>query len=237
MAVVDVAHEALIRNWSLLRQWISENREALRQQRRIESDAQEWLDNNKIKDYLLQGTKLAQAEDFLHNHGERISLSSLVWALIDASKAEQQQLEREAEERQQRELQQQIKARKAAQTITIIAVSFTLIVSAVGIFAFVQWNQANNAQKKTESAYIDVLRELCPAVDILDPTAAPGEIKVLDNEHAWKILANEGEQIFSMSRDYGDGKVIAVGHEAILSDLHKSSLFSEDRFRLAKSVK
>lgn len=63
-AIVDVAHEALIRNWSLLRQWLNENREALRQQRKIESGAQEWLDNANIKDYLLQGAKLAQAEDF-----------------------------------------------------------------------------------------------------------------------------------------------------------------------------
>ncbi|MBD0263341.1 MAG: hypothetical protein ICV78_11645 [Tolypothrix sp. Co-bin9] len=29
--VVDVAHEALIRNWTLLRQWINENRDKLRQ--------------------------------------------------------------------------------------------------------------------------------------------------------------------------------------------------------------
>lgn len=118
LAVVDVAHEALIRNWSLLRQWVTDNREALRQQRKIESSAQEWLDNGKIKDYLLQGVKLASSEDFVQNRGERISLSGLAQELIAASKAEQERLEREAEERQQRELQQQIKARLAAQTIT-----------------------------------------------------------------------------------------------------------------------
>ncbi|QLE53990.1 hypothetical protein FD724_39955 (plasmid) [Nostoc sp. C057] len=170
LAVVDVAHEALIRNWSLLRQWLNENREALRQQRKIESDAQEWLDNGKINDYLLQGVKLAPAEDFLLNHGERISLSGLARELIVVSQAERERLEQQAEERRQRELEaaqklaeesearskaeaearqlaeqraeQQVKARLAAQTTTKVAVGSTLIVSAVAIFAFTQWREA-----------------------------------------------------------------------------------------------
>ncbi|MBE8989097.1 caspase family protein [Nostoc sp. LEGE 12450] len=142
LAVVDVAHETLIRNWSLLRQWVTDNREALRQQRKIESDSQEWLDNGKIKDYLLQGAKLAQAEDFLLNHGERISLSGLARELIVASQVEQERLQQEVEERQQRELQQQIKARLAAQTTTKVAVGSTLIVSVIAIFAFTQWREA-----------------------------------------------------------------------------------------------
>lgn len=106
LAVVDVAHEALIRNWSLLRQWISQNREALRQQRKIESNAQDWQSNGKIQDYLLQGAKLAQAEDFWQNYGQRIFLSGLARELIAASQAERERVQTEVEERQQRELQQ-----------------------------------------------------------------------------------------------------------------------------------
>ena len=39
MAIVDVAHEALIRHWKLLRQWIEQNRDLLRQQQKIEAGA------------------------------------------------------------------------------------------------------------------------------------------------------------------------------------------------------
>jgi hypothetical protein len=42
MAMVDVAHEALIRHWRLLRQWIEQNRDRLRQQRKIEASAVAW---------------------------------------------------------------------------------------------------------------------------------------------------------------------------------------------------
>ena len=40
--VVEVAHEALIREWPTLRQWLSEDREGLRLHRRLTEDAQEW---------------------------------------------------------------------------------------------------------------------------------------------------------------------------------------------------
>ncbi|MBD2778651.1 caspase family protein [Iningainema tapete] len=134
-AVVDVAHEALIRNWLLLRQWVAENREALRQQRKIESEAQEWQDNSKGNDYLLQGAKLAQAEDFLPSYGEQISLSSLAQDLIAASRAERERREQVAEESRQRELQQERKARHAAQnTIALVSI--------VAIFAVGQWIKA-----------------------------------------------------------------------------------------------
>jgi WD40 repeat protein/energy-coupling factor transporter ATP-binding protein EcfA2 len=73
--VVDVAHEALIRHWPLLRQWVDENRSALRQKRVIEAAAQEWREKGKRGDYLLGGLKLAEAEGFLQNHAAALSLS------------------------------------------------------------------------------------------------------------------------------------------------------------------
>ncbi|MFT7549134.1 MAG: WD40 repeat protein, partial [Candidatus Azotimanducaceae bacterium] len=39
---VEVAHEALIRNWPLLRNWIDNNREILRFVRQLQEDAEEW---------------------------------------------------------------------------------------------------------------------------------------------------------------------------------------------------
>jgi hypothetical protein len=39
--VVDVAHEALIRHWARLRQWIEENREAIRIERKVEAAAKD----------------------------------------------------------------------------------------------------------------------------------------------------------------------------------------------------
>lgn len=73
--IVDVIHEALIRNWSMLRGWLEENREMLRRQRRIEQAAQEWHQAGQpaTEEYLLNGLRLRDAEDFLKLHAEELS--------------------------------------------------------------------------------------------------------------------------------------------------------------------
>lgn len=77
IAIIDVAHEALIRNWPKLRQWLDENRDLLRQQRRIEQAAEEWYEQShrQQKDYLLQGPQLYNAQTFMKRYGESFPLS------------------------------------------------------------------------------------------------------------------------------------------------------------------
>ncbi|WP_414572833.1 eIF2A-related protein, partial [Nostoc sp. CCY 9925] len=142
VTVVDVAHEALIRHWPRLRSWVSENREAIHFKRKIETEAQEWLDNGKNKDYLLRGLKLAQAEDFLKTYANRFPLSSLAQDLIVVSQAEHNYQTQQEEERRQRELQQERKARQAAQTRTLVALASTLFVTITAIFAVGKWREA-----------------------------------------------------------------------------------------------
>ncbi|QFS47058.1 pentapeptide repeat-containing protein [Nostoc sphaeroides] len=85
IAVVDVAHEALIRHWLLLRKWIEESRDILRQKRKIEAAAIEWRDRGKAKDYLLQGKRLREVEDFQKQQTENLRLSDLAAEFIQAS--------------------------------------------------------------------------------------------------------------------------------------------------------
>ena len=85
--VVDVTHEALIRNWSLLKDWINENREMLRRQRRIEATAQEWdaAGQSAKGEYLLQGLRLRDAEDFIHLYPQELSALAQQYVVISQS--------------------------------------------------------------------------------------------------------------------------------------------------------
>jgi len=74
---VEVVHEALIREWGLLRQWIDENRKKLIQKREIEDAAKRWQDSGKEKDYLLQGKPLIDARAFQKEQAEYLTLSVL----------------------------------------------------------------------------------------------------------------------------------------------------------------
>ncbi|EDX82830.1 caspase domain protein [Synechococcus sp. PCC 7335] len=84
-AIVDVAHEALIRHWRLLRQWIEQNRDLLRQQRRIEASTVTWQAREQARGYLLQGIPLAEAIQFREQQADAFPLSEAAKAFIKKS--------------------------------------------------------------------------------------------------------------------------------------------------------
>ncbi|NEQ50781.1 MAG: TIR domain-containing protein [Leptolyngbya sp. SIO3F4] len=89
-AIVDVAHEALIRHWRLLRQWIETNRDSLRQQRRIEASAETWQEHNHSKGYLLQGFPLKEARRFQKQQSDTFPLSDSAGIFLKKSIRQQQ---------------------------------------------------------------------------------------------------------------------------------------------------
>ncbi len=60
----EVAHEALIREWPSLRDWLEEDREGLRLHRHLTEAAGEWLARGKDPADLYRGTRLAQVEEW-----------------------------------------------------------------------------------------------------------------------------------------------------------------------------
>ena len=76
LAVVDVAHEALIRHWDKLQEWLKENRAFLLKQRQVENDTREWLQRRKSRSYLLKGAKLAEAKQLFKDSRRPIELSA-----------------------------------------------------------------------------------------------------------------------------------------------------------------
>ncbi len=91
--MVEVAHEALIRNWQELQNWLKEHWADVLKKRKIEQAAKEWQDKRKSKDYLLQGRSLRDAREFLHAQKENTetSLSGLAKDFVKASGRKQRQ--------------------------------------------------------------------------------------------------------------------------------------------------
>ncbi|MDM8559508.1 caspase family protein [Candidatus Parabeggiatoa sp. HSG14] len=85
VTIVDVAHEALIREWARLRRWLTESRSALTKKREIEPAAEDWEVHRKSKDYLWQGPKLAMAEDYVNNDADKVPLSDLAQEFVRKS--------------------------------------------------------------------------------------------------------------------------------------------------------
>jgi uncharacterized protein YjbI with pentapeptide repeats len=83
---VDVAHEALIRHWRLLRSWLEKDRQFLSQQRLLEDSAFVWNSNGKNVAYLLHGKRYLEAERIYHKSEQKqIPLSSIAIDFIQSS--------------------------------------------------------------------------------------------------------------------------------------------------------
>lgn len=91
----EVSHEALIREWPALRQWLADNREALRLQRRLEESAEEWRKLKHDPGALLQGVRLDQAQTWLQKHPET---RDLLREFVEASGAARAQATRRSEQ-------------------------------------------------------------------------------------------------------------------------------------------
>ncbi|MBD2744526.1 caspase family protein [Coleofasciculus sp. FACHB-1120] len=93
---VEVAHEILIRHWSTLRWWLEENRERLRQERQIEQAAQMWQQSGQESDFLLQGVRLAEAEEIYIKYTDELSedVQRFIEACLEARHQQQLQAKR-----------------------------------------------------------------------------------------------------------------------------------------------
>ena len=71
---VCVAHEALLREWQRVKEWLTENREFLRMRDRLDLSLKLWLSRGKQKDDLLgPGLHLAEGEKLVKDFGPSLS--------------------------------------------------------------------------------------------------------------------------------------------------------------------
>jgi len=148
-ATVEVAHEALIRQWERLRDWLNNNREDLRLERRLLHAAQEWKQFGNERSYLLQGTRLeqfrewSQETDLNLNEIEQDFLSASLEA--DANRKEQERIRQEREEALERRSTQFLRL-----LVGVFAVAFVVAI-ALSAFAFNQSNIATEQQQIAET--------------------------------------------------------------------------------------
>jgi WD40 repeat protein len=111
----EVAHEALIREWPTLREWLAEDREGLRARRRLTEATHEWSLAKQDEGLLYRGARLAQALEWSAAHPGVMTPPEQ--AFLAASQALAEREQREAEDRRQRELEAARQVADAAQKL------------------------------------------------------------------------------------------------------------------------
>jgi DNA replication protein DnaC len=69
----EVAHEALIRQWPTLQNWLGEDREGLRLHRQVTEAAQDWEGNEREESYLFRGGRLEQTNEWVARNDTRLN--------------------------------------------------------------------------------------------------------------------------------------------------------------------
>jgi WD40 repeat protein/class 3 adenylate cyclase len=133
---VEVAHEALIREWPLLRRWLDEDRAGLQLHRRLTDDCREWIRLERDAGLLYRGGRLSAAQEWAEANDARLSGEEREF--LDASRAE---LEREAHARR---LRQRI--------LKGIAAALAILLGLTAAAALVAANQRGRAQREERSA-------------------------------------------------------------------------------------
>jgi WD40 repeat protein/transcriptional regulator with XRE-family HTH domain len=110
---VEVAHEALLREWTRLREWLDESRADVRLQRQLADAANEWQNADRDESFLLTGAHLAQFDIWsqttkvalTQHEGDYLRASLDLRMKEEAAQAEQQAREATLKQRVQRVLQ------------------------------------------------------------------------------------------------------------------------------------
>ncbi|MCU0501735.1 MAG: hypothetical protein MUC51_08195 [Anaerolineae bacterium] len=166
-AQVEVAHEALVRNWPRLVVWLDEERVRLRARLQLSASAEQWARLNRDPSGLLRGALLEEALKFT-------DLTELETAFVETSQTDAQRRAQEREAARQRELDQahalaeeqrlraEVEAKRAEEQARAISRLRRLMTALIAIFivaglilfyAFGQQQQAQQSELGAAAAY------------------------------------------------------------------------------------
>jgi hypothetical protein len=162
---IEVSHEALIREWPRLSEWLHEAREDIIFQQTISADAIEWVRRGRLEDRLYRGSQLAEAQAW----AARNLPSAEEMSFIQAGSEAQEREETEKHARQERELVlQRQSARRQRYVIGLMAVTSIVLIVALAFTSFQQAQLQNTNQQ---------LRVSLPASVINPHDSGPGSLR------------------------------------------------------------
>ena len=143
---VEVAHEAILREWDTLRAWLNESREDIRQERTFAQVAAEWQAHDNDPAFLLTGTRLEQAQKW--GVETSLTITPLLGEFIQASTEENDRQRVQEQERLARETALDKRSRNLLRTLVAVFGIATAAALVLALYIGSQ-NQLLNAAKES----------------------------------------------------------------------------------------
>ncbi|GGA03090.1 hypothetical protein CYANOKiyG1_15220 [Okeania sp. KiyG1] len=125
--IVEVVHEALIRNWGQLKEWMENDREFRAWQERMRGAMRQWQEMKQDKGQLLRGVALLQAQEQLKDRRDELSEG-------------EQEFIRKSQKYKQRKRQRMLAG----------MVAFSVIISLLAVWSEIQRRKAVISEQKAE---------------------------------------------------------------------------------------
>ena len=129
---VEVSHEALLREWGRLQDWLEEDRQGRRLRQHLIESAKEWASADRETSELYRGARLASALDWTTEH--TLELNELERDFLNQSRATSE-----------RETERQRRTNRRLRTLLMSVAAFLVLALVTGSLAFVQRGRARRS--------------------------------------------------------------------------------------------
>ncbi|MBN1564708.1 MAG: protein kinase, partial [Anaerolineae bacterium] len=146
---IEVAHEALLREWRTLRRWLEEGREDVIQQRRLARLADDWLAAGQDSSFLLRGSQLELVEDWLSQTDIALTDEEAQFVQSSIDQREARLAEEAARRARVRALEQ--RAQRFQRWFIGMMFIATVIATVLALIAFQQRLEAQDARREAEA--------------------------------------------------------------------------------------
>ena len=130
--MVEVAHEALLREWDRLAGWIDRYRTQIRRHEALTAAVEEWEGSGRDDDYVLSGSRLAEFEAW--SQEAPLTLTTRERLYLEAGLARR----RAEEERERSRLETQQRLERRAR-VRLVGLAVAIVV-AVGALGYAVWS-------------------------------------------------------------------------------------------------
>ncbi|MGB3715096.1 MAG: protein kinase [Candidatus Promineifilaceae bacterium] len=222
LETVEIVHEALIRGWGRLREWMNEERAFRTWQEKLRVALRQWEDSDRDEGALLRGVSLGEAEDWMRRQERDLSQPEREYIQASAILRENEAAEREAQ--RQRELEsarhlaeeqrlraeaehqraeEQLKSTKRFRSLTgILAAVFVIAVVA----AILAVGQRQDAERQANARATEVVVRTTAESNAhesanLAATRADEAMMAQTTAEAERIRANQEAQDAEMARN------------------------------------
>jgi WD40 repeat protein/DNA-binding SARP family transcriptional activator len=156
---VEITHEALLREWPRLRNWLDDGRADVRTQRALAGAAAEWEKASRDPSFLLHGVRLSQLEGWAEETS--LALTGEEREFLQSSLDQREAQRRTEEERQAHLARLERRSRNVLRGLVGVFAAAAIVAILLSLYAFNQQSMARRAEAAALQAQaLSVSREL-----------------------------------------------------------------------------